>query len=170
MTKNTNSSLIATPSRNPFKATLGVSKAQAFRGILFLTQFFSAISINSQQKSLPNNFTATRRVASVNSFGIRREAKTLDAVSNQEKLPRQKITHKKTTEEVDKIVEELLKSDPERIKREFREERISKELSQRRQNLPAVNQTEIKEFIEEQKASNPNQPVDLRSQKYSGRN
>jgi len=43
---------------------------------------------------------------------------------------------------------------------------VKEKNEQRRQNLPAVDQTEIKKFIEEQKLSNPDKPVDF--SKYSG--
>ena len=168
------------PLRNPFS----VSRAQALRGILLLTQVFSAISITSQHKPLPKSPTAGGGVASGKSVGTGEEGilaknKNDFAAINQEKLvwkndiedlieKSKNNSYQTKTEEVDfvKIVEELLKFDPKTIERKIREERISKELSQRRQNLPAVNQTEIKKFIEEQKASNPNQPVDFSC--YSG--
>ena len=182
MTNNTkkNKDSSESPLRNPLR----VSKAQALSGILFLTQVFSAISIKSQQKPLSKSPAAGRGVASGKSVGTREEGilaknKNDFAAINQEKLvwkndiedlieKSKNNPYQTKTEEVDfaKIVEELLKFDPTTIERKIREERISKELSQRRQNLPAVNQTEIKKFIEEQKASNPNQPVDFSC--YSG--
>jgi len=161
-------------------ARFDVSSTQALDNTLVLLRVLAPL-LNPQTSHLTSkNPAAARRAASGRHVGTRKEAmeRFANKATDQEELPTQKAienlgkqnkNNPKKTEEVDfeKIVEELLKSNPERIKRKLREERISKELSQRRQNLPAVNQTEIKEFIEEQKASNPNQPVDFSC--YSGR-
>ena len=165
-------------SNSPLRYPLSVSRAQALKGILLL---FSAISITSQQKPLSKSPTAARGVASGKSVGDRQQAMIARFANptDQEKLvwkndiedlieKSKNNPYQTKTEEVDfaKIVEELLKFDPETIERKIREERILKELSQRRQNLPAVNQTEIKNFIKEKKASNPDKLVDFSS--YSG--
>ena len=155
-------------SKSPLRSPFRVSRAGALRGILFLTQVFSAISIKSQQKPLSKSPTPAGGVASGKPIGNRQEAIDRFAVATQNDIKdlsekRKNNPYQTKTEEVDfkKIVEELLKFDPKTIERKIREERISKELSQRRQNQPTVNQTDIKQFIEEQKASNPNQPVDF---------
>jgi uncharacterized protein YjbI with pentapeptide repeats len=168
MTKDSSNS----PLRNPFS----VSRAQALRGILLLTQVFSAISITLQQKPLSKSPAAGRGVASGNPVGAREKGilaknKNDFAEINQKKSATQNATkvlseksennpYQTKIEEVDfaKKIKELLKLDLK-----SREKRISQELSQRRQNLPAVDQAEIKKFIEEQKASNPNELVDFSS-------
>ena len=177
MTKNTDNSLDAQQnaekdrfptkvqekdsSKSPLRSPFRVSRAGALSGILFLTQVFSAISIKSQQKPLSKSPTPAGGVASGKPVGNRQEAIDRFAVAiNQEKSATQNAIEdlgEKSKNNPYQTKEVDLKT----IKRESREERISKELSQRRQNLPAINQTDIKQFIEEQKASNPNQPVDF---------
>jgi len=165
MTKNTNSSFVAyqialqgrfankvqvkedsskSQLRNPLEAKFNVSSIEAINSTLLLAQLLAPLSKPRTSFLPPKSRAAARRVAGGNTVVSGQEAikrlaknKNVSVKTNQEELVRQNT------------------------------KKISKELSQRRQNLPAVNQTEIKEFIEEQKASNPNQPVDFSC--YSGR-
>ncbi len=172
---------------DPSQRILNVSGAEAFNSTLVLAQLLTPL-LKPPAPSLKRKSRAVvRREVSGKYVGSREEAKSKsrqEAIkSRQEAIKRlveatnanvqEKLVWKSDenkpsqtpTEKVDfkNKVEELLKFDPNTIKRKSREKRISQELSQRREDQPTVNQTDITKFIKEQKASNPNQLVDFSS-------
>ena len=157
-----------------------VSGAEAFNSTLVLAQLLTPL-LKPPAPSLKRKSRAVvRREVSGKYVGSREEAKSKsrqEAIKSrqeaikrlveatnanvQEKLVWKSDENKPSQTQTEKVdfknkVEELLKFDPNTIKRK-------QKLNQRRQNLPAVNQTEIIKFIEEQKALNPNQLVDFSS-------
>jgi len=149
-----------------------VSSAEALNSTLVLARFLAPLLQPPAPPREPIKLPVARRKASGKYVGSRQEA--IERFGNntnvQEKLVSKSDENNPSqtpTEEVDfaKKIKELLKLYPKKIERKKREEGISQKLSQsqRRQNLPAVDQTEIKKFIEEQKESNPNELVDFSS-------
>ena len=163
-----NQAALASSSKGPLnrpQKIFDVSSIEALNNTLLLAQLLTHLLKPTASPLPPRSRATTRGIASGKPVGSKREAFERFAMEgNREKSDEDLDEQGEDTPQIK--TEELIKFYPETIERKIREERISEELSQRRQNLPAVSQTEIKRFIEEQRASNPNQPVDFSS--YSG--